>query len=56
MMKVIIVGSDGVQRHLNVPISLENEKNILSRIDNNAGRIDTFNLLTYILDLLAKGK
>lgn len=56
MMKVIVVGSDGKKRYLNVPISHQNEEKILQKIDDNAGNIGTFNLLTDLLDLLPKGK
>jgi len=56
MMKVILVGSDGKRRHLNLPISRQKEEKILQRIDDNSGKIDTFNLLTDLLELLPKGK
>lgn len=56
MMKVILVGSDGVQRYLNLPISRQKEEKILQGIDDNASKIDTFNLLTDLLELLPKRK
>ncbi len=56
MMKLMLVGSDGRTRYLNLPISIEREKKVLKAIDDNAGRIDAFNLLTDLLDLLPKAK
>ena len=56
MMKVILVGSDGKNRYLNVPISRQKEDALLERIDAHAGKIDTFNLLTDLLGLLPKNK
>lgn len=56
MMKVILVGSDGTKRYLNVPISRQKEEQILRTIDDNAGKIGAFNLLTEILELLPKNK
>jgi hypothetical protein len=56
MMKVIVVGSDGKKRYLNVPVSRQNEEKILQTIDENAGKIGAFNLLTDLLELLPKGQ
>jgi len=56
MMKMILVGSDGTKRYLNLPVSRQKEEKILKRIDDNAGKIDAFNLLTELLNLLPKGK
>ena len=56
MMKVILVGSDGTRRYLNLPISRQKEEELLERIDAHAGKIGTFNLLTDLLELLPKKK